>query len=89
MHPILEVAAAHEPAMWGAAFMPLQLSMAPALTTLKRRKRRVPVHGPNVHPMLEIAAFHESERRSPIRLVGMFMGREQVEKDHGTFHETK
>ena len=60
-HPVLEVAAPHEPAMRGAAFMPLQLSMAPALAALKRRERRAPVHGPNVHPILEVVAFHEPD----------------------------
>ena len=32
----------------------LQRSTAPTLATLKRRERRAPVHGPNVHPILEV-----------------------------------
>ena len=31
---------------------------------------RTPVHGPNVHPILEVVASHEPERRAPARLDG-------------------
>ena|ERR1035441_5528759 len=49
---------------WRAAFTPLQLSTRLDLSTLKRRKRRGPVHGPDAGQWA-VAAPHESTGKHP------------------------
>jgi len=49
----------HEPDIRSAAFRPLQLQWTQSLRTLKRRKRRAPVHGPDSPPESQVLATHE------------------------------
>jgi hypothetical protein len=61
------LSAPHEPAMRGAAFMPLQLTRAPALPTLKRRERRAPVQGFNARNFVSGNSLPARAGRGPGR----------------------
>ena len=86
VHPILEVAAFHEPSQ----FYKRNILFKNTLHKLAIFDHISRFMARNVHPILEVVASHEP-KKAPIDLQRLmhfrFMAREQVQKEQETFHE--